>query len=99
MNIKTTHVGSLPHSNVEAAIDYTFKFDIPVLFSLPNLGAEHFMGSDIFSYSGGWENFNSHSLDSLYFENEFFNAFNKQEKKQFKVQLIGPVTLHKYFLN
>ncbi len=98
MNIQTTHVGSLPYSDVEAAIDYTFKFDIPVLFSLPNLGAEHFMGSDILSYSRGWENFNSHSLDNLFFEKEFFNAFNKQQKKQFKVQLIGPVTLHKYFL-
>ena len=98
MICQTTHVGSLPFLDVDQAIEFTFKFDIPVLFSLPKMGREHFMGFDILSYSKSWEQFNSGCLDNLYFEKEFFKAFEKQGDTAFKVQLIGPVTLQKYFL-
>lgn len=39
----TTGIGSLPHHNVDSAIDYSFKYDIPYLPQLPALNENEYM--------------------------------------------------------
>ncbi|MAZ48125.1 MAG: hypothetical protein CME65_06160 [Halobacteriovoraceae bacterium] len=94
MKVETTHIGSLPFVQLNQAIEFTFKFDIPVLFTLPHLDPKQFMGIDVLSRTH-----NLASLDiELPYEKEFFKRLASQDSKIFKTQLIGPITLHKYFL-
>lgn len=94
MKVETTHIGSLPFIQIDQAIEFTFKFDIPVLFTLPQLDAKQFMGVDVLSMTH-----NLTSLDiELPYEREFFKRLDSQDSNIFKAQLIGPITLQKYFL-
>lgn len=43
MDIKTTGIGSLPHINVDSAISYSFRFDIPFLPQLPVYNSNEYM--------------------------------------------------------
>ncbi|MAX65851.1 MAG: hypothetical protein QF441_01515 [Bacteriovoracaceae bacterium] len=107
-SVFTTHIGSLPFRSLRAAFDYTMKFDIPVLFSLPALGKEHFMGNDLccgldlieekhFNQFGALilkKNFwqETKKFNPPFLE-EFLKHIEKEKKPLFKYQLIGPYTL------
>lgn len=101
--MKTTHVGSLPFDNIEDALNYTFRFDVPVIFTLPNLNKKDFIHLEVIdlldcgSFKDGKIdldlNRNSKSI-KLRYEEEFLKRFNRSEKKVFKIQLIGPVSLY-----
>jgi hypothetical protein len=41
--VKTTGIGSLPHHNVDSALDYSFRHDIPFLPQLPLKSPKEFM--------------------------------------------------------
>ncbi len=107
MNIQTTHVGSLPFTDLKEALAYTFQYDLPVLFTLPSLGKEHFMGADLcyqlgilnsINPKGGLEINEGESFKPItpFFSKEFFNAKGNRE---FKYQIIGPYTLSKMLSN
>jgi len=105
--IDITHIGSLPFLNVEDAIDYTFKFDIPVLFSLPILNSKEFMGQDILHQLKIPFRMVDHKIhlevSSLCTTSElipayfdlFINECLKRNRDEFKYQLIGPFTFYK----
>ena len=96
MRVRTTHVGSLPHTNIKEAIDFTFRFDIPVLFSLPRLDPNDGMGKDLLRLTDNWTSFNGDFF--LNYEEAFFEKLHSEEQSDFKVQLIGPISMKKYFL-
>jgi methionine synthase II (cobalamin-independent) len=102
--VSLTHVGSLPHKDLSSALDYTFKFDLPVLFTLPNLDENQYMGKDIVTQLGIGDYSLEHqiSLNKNYmnskerlkppFLHEFLNELKSKGRTGFKYQLIGPVT-------
>lgn len=81
--MKTTHVGSLPYLKVEDALDYTFKFDIPCLFTLPKLDNNQFMDKEIFSLR---------KRKKPFFFDEFVNEAKRRKITKIKYQLMGPIT-------
>lgn len=99
-----THVGSLPFVDIKIALDYTFKFDLPVLFSLPNLDDKQFMGKDIvFQLDIGdytdqhkillKDDFQSSSQSLIPpFKDIFLKRMKEESRSEFKFQLIGPIT-------
>ncbi len=107
MSVQTTHIGSLPFTDINTALDYTFQFDLPVLFTLPSFGAEHFMGADLcyqlgilnsVKVNGGLEISENKKFKSInpFFFREFVKA---KGNKEFKYQIIGPYTLSKMIIN
>ena len=109
--MQTTHVGSLPFKCLNQALDYTFEWDIPVLFTLPQISSQEFMGFDLISILaiGGSQNQKTLSLrdDYLNCKKEItplhLDAFieYKDHKKfnKFKYQVIGPVSLFQMISN
>ena len=105
--IEITHIGSLPFLDIEDAIDYTFKFDIPVLFTLPILHPNEFMGQDILNQLKIPFRMVDHKIyleeSSLVTSSElipphydrFINECVKRNRDEFKYQLIGPFTFYK----
>lgn len=103
--MQTTHIGSLPFTSLKMAIEYNNQFDLPVLFSLPGLGKEHFMGFDLAFMLGALEKAtdkgtisiksgslkNSPELKPFFFE----EIFKSLKGREFKYQLIGPYTFYK----
>jgi methionine synthase II (cobalamin-independent) len=90
---------------VTAALDFTFEFDLPVLFTLPSLGQEHFMGFDVASLMGildGVGNKQRVQLKSHFYRTGHdivpFNLSEflmRQNGEAFKYQLVGPYTFYK----
>lgn len=95
MIVKTTHVGSLPFVDPEIALDFSLRFDIPALFTLPKADPKQYMGHDILSFTHNWSQFDIDS--NLPYEDLFFKGLEKSKKQSFKCQLIGPVSFRKYF--
>lgn len=103
----TTHVGSLPFTDVNEALDFTFSFDIPALFSLPKLNSNEFIGADLLSGLGVSYEKKDHLLHTdksflagkqtleLAHEKSFFDRLEKAKKQIFKTQLVGPYTLYR----
>ena len=104
--IQTTHVGSLPYKNIDEAMEYTFKWDVPVLFTLPQLDKSQFLGSDVLNLLGidfKWRDNQLHipkdyfksskNIVPFYFE-EFQKTCDKKHIELMKYQLSGPVTLY-----
>lgn len=96
-----THVGSLPFTQINEALDYTFSFDIPVLFTLPKLNLEDEMVRFVVSGLGLGD-----YRDDKVFLNQNYLKTSKQlsipylegftqrlNGQKFKYQLIGPFTL------
>jgi hypothetical protein len=102
--ILTTHCGSLPFVDISRAIDFTFLFDIPTLFTLPQLDPNQFMGRDLI-YLLNIGDPQKLKLTSNYLESQvnilpfyadaFFDEFKKNKAQRFKYQLIGPYTFYK----
>ncbi len=89
-SVLTTHVGSLPFMDIEKALEYTFAFDIPVLFSLPKLDSAQFMLEEAKSIlKEGSSNIRPPS--NL---NKFLLEKEKRQLTRFKYQLAGPWTLY-----
>lgn len=88
--IQTTHVGSLPFLTLEKALDYTFRFDVPVLFTLPKLYEHQFIHKEIFEIS-------KHKRP--YFYEEFKQKAKEKGVKKIKYQLLGPVSFFALNLN
>jgi hypothetical protein len=109
--LNLTHVGSLPYVDIKTALDFTFKFDLPVLFSLPNLDNKQFMGKDIvyqleigdytaehkIQLNDDFQD-SSKSLFSPY-RDVFLERMKQENKTEFKFQLIGPITFFKLIEN
>lgn len=105
--VLTTHVGSLPFTDVDKALDYTFKFDLPVLFSLPARNENEFMGKDIVTQLGLGQYTKDHKIilkDDFFLSyasirppylKEFFDRLKESKHKCFKYQLIGPISFFK----
>jgi methionine synthase II (cobalamin-independent) len=100
----TTHVGSLPFTSINEAIEFTFKFDIPVLFTLPMLNPKEFMHLELIDklkvgeFTDDKIVFNNlintdHTITSNY-EKEFFEHLEVLSVKRFKFQQTGPITLY-----
>lgn len=105
--MKTTLVGSLPFLSTTQAIDYTFEWDVPTLFTLPQKDRRQFMGHDLAYLMNICEDSSKKKLvlrrDYLkctkkiepFYLKEFLEARDRvQNKELFKYQLIGPVTLY-----
>ncbi|MEX0798097.1 MAG: hypothetical protein WD025_01555 [Bacteriovoracaceae bacterium] len=97
--MKSFLIGSLPHKNVEEALEYTFSFDIPTLPTLPNIDPNEFMVDQALCELDGFE-YIRHGLrdkntvynSSLRFAaREFF--FKRAGNKEYKWQASGPLTL------
>lgn len=105
--IQTTHVGSLPFLETTAALDYTFRWDVPVLFTLPKQSSIEYLGLDLLSGLG----LHTHSNKSeIILPKNFLQCsqkINPHHLKEFllfgeklnklhkyKVQFPGPVTLY-----
>ena len=98
-------MGSLPFLSVTAALDFNQEFDLPVLFTLPSLGQEHFMGFDVAFLLGildGTDNKQKVQLKSKFYRTSndiipfFLSDFlQRQRGDAFKYQLIGPYTFFK----
>jgi len=107
IKVLTTHVGSLPFTDTQAALDYTFLFDLPVLPSLPKLNENQFMGRDIIHQLGIGEctkdfrlNLNQDFLKCTEDLNpplleEFIQILNDKKLIEFKYQLIGPISFYR----
>jgi hypothetical protein len=109
--LSLTHVGSLPYVDIKTALDFTFKFDLPVLFSLPNLDKRQFMGKDIVYQLEIGDYTAEHKIQlnddfqdsskSLYppYRDAFLERMKQENKTEFKFQLIGPITFFKLIGN
>lgn len=109
--MQTTHVGSLPFKSVDQGLQYTFEWDVPVLFSLPQMSTQEFMGADLtamldigeISANGGIIFKNDYFKSSKKILPFHFDAFIKLKDhnriNKFKYQLIGPVTLYQMISN
>tara|TARA_Y100000768_G_scaffold253442_1_gene192555 strand:+ start:16348 stop:17133 length:786 start_codon:yes stop_codon:yes gene_type:complete len=103
--VKTLHIGSLPFKDINQAIHYTFQYDIPTLFSLPQLDQDEWLGLDVLLKtevaSGDFDDLKVKSLSHAKIENykpayveEFKKKLSHTGKKEMKLQCVGPVTLH-----
>lgn len=100
----TTHIGSLPFISIDQAFEYTFAFDIPVLFTLPKIYHDELMHLHVASSLelGKFDEQqlilndtfdDSQELSSRYQES-FFRKMKIYDRDVFKYQLIGPVSLY-----
>ncbi len=85
IKVLTTHIGSLPFKDIDEALDFTFKFDLPVLFTLPKLNSNDLMENSIGQIL-------THKSVTVPYESEFFKSLNEKNIKAFKYQLTGPYT-------
>jgi hypothetical protein len=109
--MKLTHIGSLPFLSVAQALDYTFKWDVPVLFTLPKLNSCEFIGHDLLSlmgvdYGSGVNflkidpEFKTKAIDIIPFHLEpFIKRLKAHGSKQFKYQLLGPISFYHLIQN
>lgn len=84
--MRTTHIGSLPFIDEQEALEFTFQFDLPVLFTLPNKNFQDRMDQEIL--------FLRDQLIPTHW-NLFRDGLESRGKKYFKYQLMGPVTARK----
>lgn len=109
--IFTTGVGSLPHTDIQDAIEYSLKFDIPFYPQLPLKSIEHSM---VYEGLDGFNGFNIDSdfkisirnrnakLDSYKIPENlvtFVDTLNDKNIQQAKFQIIGFHTLKKVLMN
>ncbi len=105
-NVLTTHIGSLPYVDVEPALDFTFDFDLPVLFTLPKLDSNQYMQNELLTLLnlGHVQNKQIILADNYlevnkdirpFYADEFFSKLKREKQDQFKYQLIGPLSFYK----
>lgn len=110
--IQTTHVGSLPFLDIDSALEYTFKWDVPTLFTLPKLNKLELLGLETLRALGlnPAPNQSDINLPLDYFQRsndltplhlDMFLRFGEKVDKlsKFKVQFTGPVTLYSLLKN
>ncbi len=90
--MKTTHIGSLPFTKLEQALDYTFSFDLPVLFTLPKNEDSFFMLEELCYLITGKNQIEKLQLNIQ--KIPFIDAFFKKSNGLFKYQLCGPITFY-----
>jgi len=105
--VHLTHIGSLPYTDFDQALDFTFQFDIPVLFTLPKLDPTQQMHAQfVLPMQIGQIGEKTIILDEkkfLYssdifiphYWNEFSKSLENKHIKKFKFQLMGPVSFIK----
>lgn len=86
--IQITHVGSLPFLEVKEALEFSFSFDIPALFTLPNRSEKEFLGQDIVELM---------KVEMPFYYNEFKEEALKRNTKTIKYQIVGPITLKRLY--
>src|SRR3990167_5403137 len=86
-NLATTGIGSLPHLDVEAAVEMAFQVDIPYFPTLPQLGSEEGIFGGMLATSEG-KNFFPGKAWAL-----FLKRVQKEKCPWVKLQWVGPVTL------
>lgn len=97
--ILTSHIGSLPFKSILEAQSFNQDFDLPVLYTLPQLFQEDFMLAQVLGVNSAIE----------YSEPFFYKLVNSKLSirhhdsidfsREFKFQMLGPVTLIKSILN
>ena len=109
--IQTTHVGSLPFKTINDALEYTFRWDIPALFTLPNFDSRQYMGQDILTLLGieyineekgiriAKDYFRDFKKIKPFYLDEFLRLASHQKKGLIKYQIIGPITLYSLLSN
>lgn len=107
--MKSFLIGSLPHHDLNEALDFSFSLDIPTLVTLPKIDPDEFMVDQAFREIDGYV-YQGHNLRpsskvynaSLRFlaEEEFFKRLELVRKEQagelpfaYKWQVSGPLTL------
>lgn len=95
MKPRISHVGSLPFTDPLQALNYTFEFDLPVLFSLPKKDPDEFMLTQVIkSLKLDSKNWDHASLAEISIP--YMDLFRKRhDGSDFKYQLVGPHTLWK----
>ncbi len=81
MIINTTGIGSLPYKDIKEAVDFSFKFDIPFLPQLPNLGSQELMINQ------------TKDIGNIACWELFLKELDKRKTKKCKLQVAGPITL------
>lgn len=105
MSSKTTHIGSLPFTKIEDAINFNKDFDLPVISTLPNIDPNEFMIEQI---ALGIANSKIEDFKIIINELDFIKDFEinflildkfikEFKNKDIKWQLIGPITLIRSF--
>lgn len=103
--MKSTHVGSLPFLSINQALDYTFKYDVPVLPTLPRFDDKQFIGADVvYMLDLGKfddrrmllnDDFHKSTKELIpFWANDFFARFKGSGKDEFKYQSIGPISFY-----
>lgn len=107
----STHIGSLPGASIEWALEHTFSFDIPCIFSLPSLDSNQLMIDHIFNdlnlgnkTAAGFEINTGRLIQnelSLLIPNlsEFISYSLNVEFSAIKYQLPSPYTLYSSIIN
>lgn len=80
--MQTSHIGSLPFTDFDKAIEFNHSFDIPVLFSLPTLDEKQFMLAQ--------------AEDLLFNRGLISNQEAIRDSDLFKFQLPCPFTIKKF---
>jgi hypothetical protein len=82
--MKSFLIGSLPHTNVTEALDFSFSFDIPTLVTLPNLSESDLSASQL----------KANRLSQMFY---CFREFCLRIKPYdlYKWQLLGPISAQK----
>ena len=93
--MRTTHIGSLPFKSLSEACDFNSKFSLPVLFTLPNLDENDFMLSQVFGCNRPID------FDDSLIERRINLNYTQilDSFEEFKLQIIGPITLLKCIKN
>jgi len=97
----TTGIGSLPFSDIDEAIDYSFKHEIPYLPQLPKLCPSEFM---IHKTLGNLvdqrdQKSSSHSNIAELIEGKFLQRLQSSPVETVKLQFCGPITAIAYLEN
>lgn len=102
---KSTHVGSLPFTNIKEAIEFNKKLDLPSLPTLPSISENEYMLQQI---AGGIKNIKIENFkivtNKLVLNDEFKIKFlalddfiSEFKNTTIKWQVVGPMTLLKSF--
>jgi hypothetical protein len=87
--IKTSHIGSLPFNNTNEADRFNSFFDLPVLYTLPNLDKSQFMLDQVLG------EYKKYSKGILKRSIKVPNLKAIKDYDSFKYQMVGPITLIK----
>lgn len=91
--IQTSHIGSLPFLDIDLADKFNNQFDLPVLYSLPLFDDSDFMLAQVLGTCTP-DKFSAQLIEK---DIKIKNISSIQKYKQFKFQMVGPITLIKSF--